>query len=874
MDPASGSPENPFDSDRSRDSEASAGEEEDTHERCLYCQSGRGSALARCLDCERWFCNAPIRGSASHLIFHLLKRGHRAVQLHRNSLLGVELTLACFFCGNRNAFVLGVCPYMADQVVICCRKLFCSPAETAEVHDVDLERWEAVVKDKRISDYFLRAPESALALSVDLLAAFEKRLAKDGSAKLGDSLAQRPAPNERRHRVRLQWQEVGEYVACFSELIREELEESIQANERLRFSALRATVGKVSARHTELLLEIPLQEDFDVVELLGQELLLSARGESFTGVVKRVLNDQLLVEASPSFALGEAPLSLDVKFCLRTVSFERMMAGMAVFAGEQPPMHPSLVQILLGNVHELRAVEGFGCQAVATDFKNIPGLPSLNSSQIDACLKSCAQRFALLQGPPGTGKSVTCAAIVFHLVRWLRRRATPEGKFTKIIVCAPSNIVTDHLVGYIHSTGVRVLQVCSRLRESLAGREGVAHSLQEAIQAYVNANPSDFFSVLHRNKAESRLPDGEHKVYLRKLAQLEEKLLSACEVICTTCVGSADPRLRRYRYAHVLIDEATQAVEPECLLPLLKGAQSVVLVGDHKQLGPVVCCAEAASRGLRQSLFERMIKLGASPLRLQFQYRMHPELSVFSSDTFYDGSLQNGVSTLQRPPSATAFPWPQTTPLFLWQVAGEEELGSSGTSYLNRHEAVVVEKLIAEFLNAGVEIGRVAVITSYKGQRAFLRMHMLRSKALAAEAVTALEINSIDGFQGREKDFVIISTVRSSPQSGIGFLRDERRLNVALTRARFGMIVVGNALSLARNDVWNNFLAHLHARGLIFEGHELRGLKPSLLQFLPRAPVPRREEGGPLVAPAALFADSGLDDSHRVSEMGFAFHRD
>lgn len=124
----------------------------------------------------------------------------------------------------------------------------------------------------------------------------------------------------------------------------------------------------------------------------------------------------------------------------------------------------------------------------------------------------------------------------------------------------------------------------------------------------------------------------------------EDEILKSADVICTTCVSAFDLRLRGYKFKQVLIDEATQATEPEALLPILKGAKHVILVGDHCQLGPVIMCKKAAKAGLNQSLFERLICLGVRPIRLQVQYRMHPNLSAFPSITFYEGSLQNGLS--------------------------------------------------------------------------------------------------------------------------------------------------------------------------------------------------------------------------------------
>ena len=121
---------------------------------------------------------------------------------------------------------------------------------------------------------------------------------------------------------------------------------------------------------------------------------------------------------------------------------------------------------------------------------------------------------------------------------------------------------------------------------------------------------------------------------------IEKELLQSADVICCTCAGAGDPRLKRFRFRQVLVDEATQAAEPECLIPIVNGAKQVVLVGDHCQLGPVVMCKKAANAGLAQSMFERLVMLGVRPIRLQVQYRMHPCLSEFPSYTFYEGTLQ------------------------------------------------------------------------------------------------------------------------------------------------------------------------------------------------------------------------------------------
>lgn len=183
---------------------------------------------------------------------------------------------------------------------------------------------------------------------------------------------------------------------------------------------------------------------------------------------------------------------------------------------------------------------------------------------------------------------------------------------------------------------------------------------------------------------------------------INSDILDSADVICCTCITAADPRLNDLTFQYVLIDEATQAIEPECLLPMLHGAKQLILVGDHRQLGPVITCRETKAAGLDKSLFERMVSMGVRPVRLQVQYRMHPELTVFPSNTFYEGTLQNGVTISDRQFEGD-FPWPNKgKPMFFWNLLGAEEISASGTSFLNRTEATQVEKVVNGLIRSGI----------------------------------------------------------------------------------------------------------------------------------------------------------------------------
>ena len=198
---------------------------------------------------------------------------------------------------------------------------------------------------------------------------------------------------------------------------------------------------------------------------------------------------------------------------------------------------------------------------------------------------------------------------------------------------------------------MQVVQVCSKVRENvyeLTSPEEATHTLHYRIRMEIASGKFKNLSRLRAKKDKESLSKKEMKAYLKELRRVELGILERADVVCCTCSTSFDRRLERIRFDYLLVDEATQATEPEILLPMLKGAKQVILIGDHMQLGPVVLNRDAATGGLNRSLFERLVKLGLRPVRLEVQYRMHPALSAFPSESYYDGKLTNGVAQNDR----------------------------------------------------------------------------------------------------------------------------------------------------------------------------------------------------------------------------------
>jgi hypothetical protein len=579
----------------------------------------------------------------------------------------------------------------------------------------------------------------------------------------------------------------------------------------------------------------------------------------------------------------QVPLELThgyrVEFVWKSTSFDRMLNAMITLKSQESAVSNFLYHKLLGHEVEDEWLRPYEATSKRVEETKIPNLPELNPSQLEAVKAVLSSPLSLIQGPPGTGKTVTSASIVYHL---------SQLNSGPVLVCAPSNVAVDHLTERIDRTGLRVVRIAAKSREAVpspvdhltlheqvrnllrdllasGGFDSSSSSSTTAAGAGAVASPSTPTPKTHPGGYKltlaklqklrddhGELSPSDEKKYQSLKRTLEIEILKAAQVICTTCIGAGDSRLNRFTFKSVLIDESTQSTEPECLVPIVRGAQQVVLVGDHCQLGPVIMSRQAGVAGLSQSLFERLIRLGVKPIRLQIQYRMHPCLSEWPSNIFYEGSLQNGVTTKQRTPT-TKFPWPDSaTPMFFYSSMGQEEISASATSYLNRGEATLCEKLLNSLMRGGVKPSQIGVITPYEGQRAHLVSNLKRN--LAQDIAEAIEVASVDSFQGREKDYILFSCVRSNESgsienppswntswganqnrstANIGFLADPRRLNVALTRARFGLILIGNPRLLSKHSLWHNLLLHFSAQDCLVEGH-LNALKPSAYKLPPQ----------------------------------------
>jgi regulator of nonsense transcripts 1 len=694
----------------------------------------------------------------------------------------------------------------------------------------DISRWQPLIEDRSFLPWLVAVPSDAEQLRArhltpPMIAKLEEMWKDNASATVADlekaaGVDDEPAP------VQLKYDDAYQYQNIFGPLVKIEADYDRKLKEAQSEDGLviRWDYG-LNNKHLASFV-LPKIELGDVKLAVGDEMRLKYKGElrpvwEGVGYVVKIPNnisDEVTIElrkvGSDKSVPTECTHNFSADYVWKATSYDRMQLAMKTFAVDEMSVSGYIFHKLLG--HEVAAAP----MKIQMPKKfSVPGLPELNSSQVNAVKSVLQKPLSLIQGPPGTGKTVTSATIIYHL-------AKVNGG--QVLVCAPSNVAVDQLCERIHRTGLKVVRLTAKSRED--AESSVAFlSLHEQVR--MNDSNLELMKLSQLKNELGELSSQDEKKFKSLTRAAEREILNNADVICCTCVGAGDPRLAKMKFRTVLIDESTQSAEPECMIPLVLGCKQVVLVGDHQQLGPVIMNKKAAKAGLNQSLFERLVTLGLQPIRLNVQYRMHPCLSEFPSNMFYEGSLQNGVTMQQRLRRDVDFPWPvMDTPMMFWSNLGNEEISASGTSYLNRTEAQNVEKIVTRFFKAGVQPQDIGVITPYEGQRSYVVSSMQNTGTFKKENYKEVEVASVDAFQGREKDFIVLSCVRSNDHQGIGFLSDPRRLNVALTRAKYGLVILGNPKVLSKHPLWHHLLLHFKERNCLVEG-PLTNLQTSLLQF-------------------------------------------
>ncbi|HTL80315.1 MAG TPA: AAA domain-containing protein [Bacteroidia bacterium] len=448
---------------------------------------------------------------------------------------------------------------------------------------------------------------------------------------------------------------------------------------------------------------------------------------------------------------------------------------------------------------------------------------SLNDSQNEAVRKIvAAEDVALVHGPPGTGKTTTFIEAIRHTVMHEKQ----------VLVCSPSNVAVDLLTEKLVQQGVNVLRLGNPARVSEEVMNNTLdvrmmnHASYGELKEY-RKRAEEYFAMAKKYKRnfgpsereQRNLLFQEARALLKDAGTLEDYIqweqFDKAQVIACTPVVSSGRMMRDRKFRTVFIDEAGQALEPMCWIPITR-AERVIFAGDHLQLPPTVKSKKAEDGGLRYTLFERVIKHHPSvSTLLRTQYRMNEKIMNFSNEMFYEGkliaheSVKDGV--LSFDPEDVLL----NKPVDFIDTAGcgyHEEQNPETLSISNREEAEMLlkylEMVLAQYDSRNGKHLRIGIIAPYRQQTELLE-NLLSEEEFFKNSPHRFSVRTVDGFQGQERDIICISLTRSNDNGEIGFLSDTRRMNVALTRAKKKLIVVGDSATLANHSFYKKFLEYV-----------------------------------------------------------------
>ncbi|KAH8602786.1 P-loop containing nucleoside triphosphate hydrolase protein [Bisporella sp. PMI_857] len=464
--------------------------------------------------------------------------------------------------------------------------------------------------------------------------------------------------------------------------------------------------------------------------------------------------------------------------------------------------------------------------------------PSLNESQKDAIRFALESReVALIHGPPGTGKTHTLIELILQMLK----------KDLRVLVCGPSNISVDNIVERLapHKIPIVRLGHPARLLPSVLNhaldvltQTSDAAAIVKDVRKEMDTKQASIRKT--KSSRERKAIYGDLKELRKEFREREKKcvgtLIGGSKVVLATLHGAGGYQLRDEDFDVVIIDEASQALEAQCWVPLLK-AKKVVLAGDHLQLPPTIKSLNSKTKPkekkedgglikgmtLETTLFDRLLKMYGPGIKrmLTTQYRMHEKIMRFPSDELYESKLLAAEGVQARLLKDLPYEVDETEDtiesLIFFDTQGgdfperseDEEVdkragkGIMGESKSNEMEAALVKIHVQNLVDAGVKPEDIAIVTPYNAQLALV-------SRLLKEAFPGIELGSVDGFQGREKEVVIVSLVRSNSKREVGFLAEKRRLNVAMTRPRRSLIIIGDSETVGAGSKylkrWMDFL--------------------------------------------------------------------
>ncbi|OHS96197.1 regulator of nonsense transcripts 1 [Tritrichomonas foetus] len=774
---------------------------ENTGPHCAYCNCSEIDCLVQCASTHLYFCNGKGVTNKSHIIHHLQSIQCDSIILPPQNKFS-QVKLECYICESTNIFRLGFLKAENGAIYVVCSSP-CQFDDTLRAQHVDNSTFQPLVVNSEFYNQVVRIPNPDEYTKVPISRTIYVR---DQALQYLNNIGNIPNTQQfHLNRAKLKYDSVDDFVDIMKDFCEAEHSEITQQEQNRRYGGM--TFNWESSNTVTFKSHPQL---FKMTTLGCSILLVSEQTNERAVVVKRSNNMNITARLNNTeSSLYNQHAGITISVVVSDVPYKRQNAALESIRDPRPPLHWLILDLFMGNTEKLAHHNRVKRQKLQLIAPSVHNFPSLNKYQICAIKVALSQRFTLIQGPPGTGKTTVIAALAHSFVR---------NGVKPVLVCAQSNVAADFATARIAQVGLNVVRVLSAAREAI---------VSDVDEFTTRRKAAEKFGQQFESLIDSTNPDARWQA-----VDMERRVVYESDVVCATCVSAGGARLKDVNFKAVIFDESGQCLDPDLLIALTHNAQQAVLVGDHRQLGPVVVSRAAALGRFDIPLMQRLVLLGVHPVVLRKQYRMHSAISSFPSAMFYKNLLKDGLNdeTERKWPGGNVIPWPNhEKPIMFWNVFSTESNYESASSYVNQAEVGCIAKIITRMAKNGVSASDIGIITPYAGQQSFLveSLPMLAEVDDPDSFFDELEISSVDAFQGREKNFIIFSCVRANTNYDIGFLKDMHRLCVSLTRAKYGIITVGNASTFAKNSCWCKFIMHYIEAGAFIEGDDLDTLKPS-----------------------------------------------
>ena len=728
--------------------------------KCCFCGCTQASALAYSRTDSVYICNGTTGAQCSDIVYYL-KHKPNAILERRGT------AIKCQYCSSTEVYNLGLC-----GSVLVCRACVLARHKGSELGR-EFSRWSPLVADNALINEIVAIPHTQVTLNKD-----QMKTVMSGMLPAPKERIRRPVLEQLEYDERSPKDRLRKLLAFVQE---EEYYERAKSGRQIYTAP--GVVWEDSSNF-EIGADRMLRKRFTKGSLVSVSQIDASKSDGVYGTVTSSEPTIHIRLRQPMQQLDSVQISL----WHTGVSFQRQSHALI---NVESVCDPLFLDILSGNMTNINArLKHPG--RLATFFTGT--LSKLDAVQKKAVLHALSYKCTVIQGPPGSGKS-TCMAML--AVSWARSGKT-------VLICTRDNAAADHIAEIL-------------MQQDEQDRLGVGY-IRVVGETYRECVPKKLLPLCsHSQNTGNKNYDND----------LEAEKIARAKIIISTlcCCGGA--RFDSSEPKVLIVDEANTVADPDLCIPLSRfRIEALTLYGDQNQIGAFTHSLNSKQHGYDRTLIQRLAVLGKrdsnvvrihpfvpyEPIMLTNQYRMHPALAKFPSRAFYDNRVTSGISATDRVSSILTFEWPNPQiPRIFWNITNSKEHRTSdGKSIMNASEVVALSRILDLLHRGGIGSHRIGVITFYQGQLALADEAIKRMCSAPTDWLNGIEMDTVDAYEGRDVDYVIILCVRSNRiQNGnrIGFLADRGRFLVSITRARYGLFVIGNAATLETTDHWRDFIS-------------------------------------------------------------------